>query len=254
MPHAEIIHSWFSYNVMDLNAPSFAGKELADRYERLSSDFFKNGDVSVIPQLNVACCEVLAAFKEMYCEGFPMKDVASETITEIQRLATRPVKAFKATLAEGFADAVTLAKKKDDQRDVFDALMVMVMKIGDMVEDGICEDAVGNLLALFATLAETKVLHPEWFGHMLCAGDMDDLEFLTDATVQLYCHLRQREELTEDFCEDMDGCLLMNRKTGFFGDWSCSIYTDMLCAKEYQSEDYSDIEKLDVWNELKVEV
>jgi hypothetical protein len=45
--------------------------------------------------------------------------------------------------------------------------------------------------------------------------------------------------------------LLLNQQTGFFGDWSMSIYADMLYAAEYQSEDYSDLENCEMWMELK---
>ena len=72
--------------------------------------------------------------------------------------------------------------------------------------------------------------------------------FLTDAAAALYCHLRQRKDLPKELGEDMDTHLLLfNEQTGFFGDWTLSIYADMLYTAEYQSEDYSDLTHCEVW-------
>ena len=75
------------------------------------------------------------------------------------------------------------------------------------------------------------------------------LAIFTEAVVELYCHLRQKPDLSKRMADEMDINLeVFNLETDFFGDLHCSSrFTDMLCDAQAQYGDYSELEKCPMW-------
>ena len=126
----------------------------------------------------------------------------------------------------------------------------LLRRIAEEVEKGQYEEAVEGFFGLFERLAEVKAEHEEWFETMFKGGESTDIAFLTDAAVVLYCHLRQKEDLSPTLAEKIDQRLeKFNEKTQFFGDWTVDIYTDMLHEGAYQIHDYSKLEDIEIWRD-----
>ena len=67
--------------------------------------------------------------------------------------------------------------------------------------------------------------------------------------MELYCHLRQKSDLSKRMADEMDINLeVFNLETDFFGDLHCSSrFTDMLCDAQAQYEDYSEFDMCPMW-------
>ena len=177
-----------------------------------------------------------------------LMDELDMSLDEAVRLVEKPVRTFGASLKSEMPDAWQLAERTDDIETAYRALSPMVLKMAEEVKCGGYEEAAGNLLALFGTLASIKSRHEEWFENMLHGGNASNMVYLADVATTVYCHLRQHEGLSEDLAEDMDVRLvLLNGRTGLFGDWTVNMYADMLLTAECQSEDYSDLEQCEIW-------
>ena len=246
--HAEIVHSCLCFDLINVTLPELVGRELVDGYWTLCEQFVKKRDASALPALNAACVKIFEAIDEEVKRGTVTEHFVVEAVDRMKKLAGKPVRTFDATLRNDMTEAWQKAGVDDSIEKAFGALAPIVEKIVDQVEEERLEEAAGNLLALFGCLADIRSEHGEWFEHMFCGGEMTDLEFLADAAVEVYCHLRQREDLSEDWKEEMDvHLLLMNQRTGFFGDWTSGNYADMLYDAEGQSQDYSELEKCGLW-------
>ena len=75
------------------------------------------------------------------------------------------------------------------------------------------------------------------------------LAIFTEAVVELYCHLRQKPDLSKRMADEMDINLeVFNIETDFFGDLHCSSrFTDMLCDAQAQYQDYSELDECPMW-------
>ena len=61
-------------------------------------------------------------------------------------------------------------------------------------------------------------------------------------SVEQYCHLRQKPDLSKRMADEMDINLeVFNLETDFFGD------LDMLCDAQAQYGDYSELENCPMW-------
>ena len=252
MAHAERVHSCLRFDLINESLPILIGREKVEPYWRLCDLFIKEKDASVLPLLNAECLKIVEAIHEDIKVGTIKESFLVEAMDRMQKLAGKPVRTCSATLQKELTTSCQEALRTHDISTTFHAIAPILDRIVEQVENGHLDEATGNLLAMFRCLADIQSEHAAWFEHMLSSGEMTDLEFLTDAAVEVYCHLRQRGELSDDWTLDMDAqLLLLNQQTGFFGDWSMSIYADMLYAAEYQSEDYSDLENCEMWMELK---
>ena len=67
--------------------------------------------------------------------------------------------------------------------------------------------------------------------------------------MELYCHLRQKPDLSKRMADEMDINLeVLNLETDFFGDLhSSSRWTDMLCDAQTQYQDYSELDECPMW-------
>lgn len=245
--HAELIHAHLCYGLVGGNLP--IGQEVVEQYRRLCDRLIKEKDGAVLPELNEVCCHLVDAIEDEMQGDRVSESLLEEPLGTVMRLASKPVRAFAPSLKERMADAWLQTERNDDLDAVLAIWSPLVMTMSEQVENGHYEEAVGNLLELFSSIASLKVRHGEWFENMQYGGQESDVVFLLDAATALYCHLRQREDLPQDLAEDMGAqLLLLNARTGLFGDWTVCLYADMLCPAECQSEDYSDLENCGIWN------
>lgn len=250
MAHAELIHSRLSFDFVTFDLLLPVGWGVMEKYRLLSERLFKNDDVSVLLEMNELCCDILSAVEEEELLG---KNRAREIIEYIKKLSDRPIRKFEASFDEVFAFKWKNGMaEQSDVEAIIKILSPFLLKVVEFVKRGRFEAAVGNLFLLFDCLGDVRVEHEDWFEHQYSGGLLTDVEFLTDVAAEVYSHLRQRPDLPKELAFDMDNYLLLqNRRNGLFGDWTLSIYADMLYTLGYQSEDYSDIEKLDAWQEFQ---
>jgi hypothetical protein len=250
--HAEMVHDRIVSDYMPMGVLGKQEMEAKTAYRECCRLFFMKGDGSQLPLMNRYACMLLTAWAETAESNAADEDIA--------RIARKTVRTFSGTKEAEIRLAWNTARKEggmeamcrrlDSQlKAIADELKAMPEQAGttEAREKGY-EDVAANLYCLIECLAKTKEQHPVWFEGMLEGGSTDDIVLLTDSAVCLYCHLRQKEDLPTELAEDMDIHLrIFNQKTEFFGDWSLSVYADMLLGSGMQSEDYSDIEGCQVW-------
>ena len=147
------------------------------------------------------------------------------------------------------ASAYQTALKKKDDIAIALALSPFARKTAELVNSGAYE-AAGSCYAIFRCLAKTCKENEDWFAGFTGYGDIyTKLAIFTEAVVELYCHLRQKNGLSKRMADEMDINLeVFNLETDFFGDLHCSSrFTDMLCDAQAQYGDYSELEKCPMW-------
>ena len=80
-------------------------------------------------------------------------------------------------------------------------------------------------------------------------GTYTKLAIFSEAVVELYCHLRQKEDLSKRMADEMDiNQEVFNLETDFFDDLHCSSrFTDMLCGAQVLYGDYSELDECPMW-------
>ena len=120
----------------------------------------------------------------------------------------------------------------------------------ELVNSGAYEVAAGSCYTIFRCLAKTCKENEDWFAGFTGYGDTyTKLAIFTEAVVELYCHLRQKSDLSKRMADEMDINLeVFNLETDFFGDLHCSSrWTDMLCDAQTQYGDYSELDECPMW-------
>ena len=159
-------------------------------------------------------------------------------------------------------------EKKDDMAIAL-ALSPCAQKTAELVNSGAYEAAAGSCYAIFRCLAKTCKEHEDWFlrpdgSKRHPCGDAErsgftgygdtytKLTVFTEAVVELYCHLRQKSDLSKRMADEMDINLeVFNLETDFFGDLHCSSrFTDMLCDAQAQYGDYSELDMCPMWGNV----
>lgn len=138
----------------------------------------------------------------------------------------------------------TALKKKDDMAIAL-ALSPFAQQTAELVNSGAYEAAAGSCYTIFRCLAKTCKEHEDWFAGFTGYGDTyTKLAIFTEVVVELYCHLRQKPELSKRMADEMNINLeVFNLETDFFGDLRCSSrFTDMLCDAQAQYGDYSELD------------
>ena len=151
------------------------------------------------------------------------------------------------------ASAYQTALKKKDDIAIALALSPFARKTAELVNIGAYEAAAGSCYIIFRCLAKTCKEHENWFCGFTGYGDIyTKLAIFTEAVVELYCHLRQKSDLSKRMADEMDINLeVFNLETDFFGDLHCSSrFTDMLCDAQAQYGDYSELEKCPMWGDV----
>ena len=179
---------------------------------------------------------------------------------------------FESPMQKEIVSAYQTALKKKDDLAISLALSPFAQKTAELVNSGAYEAAAGSCYAIFKCLAKTCKEHEDWFlrpygGKRHPYGDAErrgftgygdtytKLAIFTEAVVELYCHLRQKPDLSKRIADEMDINLeVFNLETDFFGDLHCSSrWTDMLCDAQAQYGDYSELEKCPMWGMWKKE-
>ena len=130
------------------------------------------------------------------------------------------------------------------------ALSPFARKTAELVNSRAYEAAASSCYAIFRCLAKTCKEHEDWFAGFTGYGDTyTKLAIFTEAVVELYCHLRQKPDLSKRMADEMDINLeVFNLETDFFGDLHCSSrFTDILCNAQTQYQDYSELDECPMW-------
>ena len=157
---------------------------------------------------------------------------------------------FESPMQKEVESAYQTALKKKDDIAIALALSPFARKTAELVNSGAYEAAAGSCYVIFRCLAKTCKEHEDWFRGFTGYGDTyTKLTIFTESIVELYCHLRQKPDLSKRMADEMDINLeVFNLETDFFGDLHCSSrFTDMLCDAQAQYGDYSELEKCPMW-------
>ena len=157
---------------------------------------------------------------------------------------------FESPMQKEIESAYQTALKKKDDMAIALALSPFARKTAELVNSGAYETAAGSCYTIFRCLAKTCKEHEDWFAGFTGYGDTyTKLAIFTEAVVELYCHLRQKPDLSKRMADEMDINLeVFNLETDFFGDLHCSSrWTDMLCDAQAQYGDYSELENCPMW-------
>ena len=157
---------------------------------------------------------------------------------------------FESPMQKEIESAYQTALKKKDDLAIALALSSFARKTAELVNSGAYEAAAGSCYTIFRCLAKTCKEHEDWFAGFTGYGDTyTKLAIFTEAVVELYCHLRQKSDLSKRMADEMDINLeVFNLEADFFGDLHCSSrFTDMLCDAQAQYGDYSELEKCPMW-------
>ena len=149
---------------------------------------------------------------------------------------------FESPKQKEIETAYQAALKKNDDMAIALALSPFAQQTAELVNSGAYEAAAGSCYAIFRCLAKTCKEHEDWFRGFTGYGDTyTKLAIFTETIVELYCHLRQKSDLSKRMADEMDINLeVFNLETDFFGDLHCSSrFTDMLCDAQAQYGDYS---------------
>ena len=139
---------------------------------------------------------------------------------------------FESPMQKEIESAYQAALKKNDDMAIALALSPFAPKTAEQVNSGAYEAAAGSCYAIFRCLAKTCKEHEDWYAGFTGYGDTyTKLAIFSEAVVELYCHLRQKPDLSKRMADEMDINLeVFNLETDFFGDLHCSSrFTDMLC-------------------------
>ena len=91
------------------------------------------------------------------------------------------------------ASAYQTALKKKDDIAIALALSPFARKTAELVKSGAYEAAAGSCYIIFRCLAKTCKEHEDWYAGFTGYGDTyTKLAIFTEAVVELYCHLRQK--------------------------------------------------------------
>ena len=101
------------------------------------------------------------------------------------------------------ASAYQTALKKKDDIAIALALSPFARKTAELVKSGAYEAAGSSCYAIFRCLAKTCKEHEDWFAGFTGYGDTyTKLAIFTEAVVELYCHLRQKTDLSKRMADE----------------------------------------------------
>lgn len=240
--HADEVHYLFMSHYMDYSDYEFRDDWQIDAYHETYFAYFRYGDVDV-RELNE---HVLAILKEWQQDAYHKYQKAKK---DLIWWITDPIPAFNPSLGAEISQAFESAILSDDEEEITKTLMPFPQKIAELIKSGQYEDAAANLYCMFEHLAAVEKQREEWFKSMWSGGDMTNIVCFTETLCELYCHLRQLDNLPVKLKDEMNIHLhILNSKTYFFGDmWADSRFEDMLHDGKKQFNDYSVLEECSIW-------
>ena len=127
---------------------------------------------------------------------------------------TDPIPEFKPSLGDEIESACQRVAGSYDEKELAEALMPFPLTTSKQVETGQYEDAAANIYCLLEHLAQANKVHEDWFDCMWNGGEQTMIVDLADTIQQLYCHLRQKPDLSVNLKNEMDIHLeIFNKKT-----------------------------------------
>ncbi len=163
---------------------------------------------------------------------------------------------FDSPMQKEIEAAYQAAWEKEEEVAIALALSPFVLKTAELMNNGEYEAAAGSCYAIFRCLAKSFKKHKVWFNGF---NDLDysysKLGIFTESLVELYCHLRQRPDLSKRMGEEMNINLeVLNLETDLFGDMHFhSRWEDMLLDAKSQFYDYSNLSFCRMWIKWKKE-
>ena len=101
--------------------------------------------------------------------------------------------------------AYQVALKQKDDMTIALALSPFAQQTAELVNSGAYEAAAGSCYTIFRCLAKTCKEHEDSFAGFTGYGDTyTKLAIFTEAVVELYCHLRQKPDLSKRIADEMD--------------------------------------------------
>ena len=275
MELAEKVHLLFMANYIDYSDYEFRDENQVESYCWCYRDLFELKTKESQEIVNSQLIEFLDEWRqECYRDLFELKTKESQEIVNSQLIEfldewrqdapSRYRKAkddicywitdewynFESPMQKEIESAYQTALKKKDDLAIALALSPFARKTAELVNSGAYEAAAGSFYTIFRCLAKTCKEHEDWFHGFTGYGDTyTKLAIFSEAVVELYCHLRQKSDLSKRMADEMDINLeVFNLETDFFGDLHCSSrFTDMLCDAQAQYGDYSELEKCPMW-------
>lgn len=261
VPHAELVHALFKFEVEYGSLKWKIEPEDFEKYEDLCYAFFgrQNGffgrdfesDVSVLPELNDECVKVIDAIQKVIKEKNEPEKYLNYVLNRLRNIAKRPVKTFAIHEDSPYGiitERLEKAKKARMNISVKKSLSPVLHSIMQQIHGGQYEEAAGNLFAVFSSLEIIKDAHHSWFERWHNNETPSEARCMLGIAAEMYCHLRQQENLPEELAEDMDARLAAINEWITFYDWSNDDYADMLRG---YGEQYGDHTNIDQFKELQ---
>ena len=247
---AEKVHLLFMANYIDYSDYEFRDEDQVESYCWCYRDLFELKTKESQEIVNSQLIEFLDEWRQDAPSRYrKAKDDICYWITDEWY-------SFESPMQKEIESAYQAALKKKDDMAIALALSPFAQKTAEQVNSGEYEAAAGSCYAIFRCLAKTCKEHEDWFAGFTGYGDTyTKLAIFTEAVVELYCHLRQKPDLSKRMADEMDINLeVFNLETDFFGDLHCSSrFTDMLCDAQAQYGDYSELEKCPMWGNRREE-
>lgn len=241
MPHAEEVHYLFMNNYIDYGNYGFRDEWMIDAYVECYNGFFQTGEG--LNALNQYVIEIMEEWKEY--SNYTYKKAKSDLVFWIQS----PIPDFTPSFGKEIETAYEATITSDIEIALFNALLPYPAKILEQIKDNNYEQAAANIYCLFEYLVKASKVHEKWFESYYRGGQLSKIVCLTEIVHDLYCHLRQKPDLSKELKVEMDIHMsIFNTKTHFFGDQDFdSRAFDMYHDANEQVSDYSDIEDGDMW-------
>ena len=240
--HADLVHYLFMCNYIDYSNYSFRDDWMIDGYVEIYNAYYQE-DSKYLTSVNGYVVEILKEWQQDANHKY------QKAKRDLYFWMTDPIPEFKPSLGDEIETAWQRVAGSDDEKELAEALMPFPLTISKQVETGQYEDAAANIYCLLEHLAQANKVHEDWFDCMWNGGEQTMIVDLADTIQQLYCHLRQKPDLSARLKNEMDIHLeIFNKKTSFYGiDCGDSRYDDMFLDGKKQQDRYSDLSNCYMW-------
>lgn len=247
---AEKVHLLFMANYIDFSDYDFRDENQVENYCWCYRDLFELKTKASQEIVNSQLIEFLDEWRQ------DAPSLYRKAKDDIRYWITYEWYGFESPMLKEIESAYQAVLKKKDDLAIALALSPLARKTAELVNSGAYEAAAGSCYTIFRCLAKKCKEYEDWFSGFTGYGETyTKLAIFSEAVVELYCHLRQKPDLSKRMADEMDINLeVFNLETDFFGDLHCSSrWTDMLCDAQAQYGDYSELEKCPMWGMWKKE-
>lgn len=243
-PHADLVHFLFMSNYIDYSPYRFRDSWMIDRYVETYNAYFRESPT----YLHAVNGYVLEILKEWQHDANHKYQKAKKDLLFWIDYSMIP---FKPSMGDEIDTVWKEVCTSDDEAVIAEALQPYPLKIYEQVKSGQYEEAAANVYCILEYLATLRESHEDWFDSLWVGGEQTEVVNLVEVLQEVYCHLRQKDDLPKRLKNEMDIHLeIFNKKTSFFGiDYGDSRYEDMLLDGKKQYGDYSDLSQSDFWTE-----